>query len=284
MLKWKAPAEQKHYGVYYASSGITPELNAHADEWTYENLVQVEKDICTCVERLAHMLLGDTTDLTVEERAGLYSWDIKAKRALTPHRTRAITVTWKKKGDKQPRRKSTVDMQYLSGCYHGAFDKAAKILNDECLQIWKTPEEWRSGYAPDLAYLDMHIKAWRSELKDISWKLHLLAGKDMPLQAAELYKKFPELTVDSKLREDVKGYIPRYDAIALPDWLRWTAEKLDATDIGRFGNQLAVVNYWDDKARNQFCEAVKQAQAQLEAERKAQSQLEKQSPLLAMML
>ena len=82
-MTWKTPHNQKHYGVYYATSGITPELNAHSNEWTYEPLVDIKMRIGERVEKLTYTVLKDTEDLDPIESRAVQTWDIKAKRALT---------------------------------------------------------------------------------------------------------------------------------------------------------------------------------------------------------
>ena len=253
VINWKAPADQPHYGVYYADAGVTPELIKHSTERTFEYVIGVEKHICEQAAKLTYYIMRDGKDELLDaERDSIQRWHCKARRCLTPHRTRAIELIYRRKGDKKPRRSKKVDINYLAGMLRHSFQ-----------QIADGDTEYLKSMDHELKTLETFVMHWRMELTNAVEVMKVLARKPKGLQPEDLYSAHPTTAGGTEMLSQCKDYLPKYSGIQLPEWLAWTAERLDREDIGRFANQAGVQGMLTCQQINNLRAALKKAQDEL---------------------
>ena len=209
--KWTAPKEQKHYGVYYEDNGLTPELNAYADNNTFQYLISIENDICVKLEGIMFELLLKDDRLDADEIASLEREHVKAKRSLVVGRNRGVTIVYKRDGDERPRQKSEILMQCLD--YH--FTALHELMR-----------KWRTELVAIARYL-------RSESRHTS---------DM-LDVPALHERYPLFDIDSALEDadDFKSsyYSGRYRGLPA-DWMWQVTKDAKREDIALFSMELGL--------------------------------------------
>ena len=208
---WRAPKEQKHYGVYYEDYGLTPELNGYAGNETYRQLIGIEQSICVKLEELMFEVVKADKRLDAAEVASLEPSHVKAKRSLAVGRRRGVTLTYKRKGDEKPRQKSEVNLQCLD--YH--FPALSELLLE-----------------------------WREELVRIARHVRCAAQQPIAMmRVPALLERYPLFDIESAIGDAERfkeSYMQgRYRADA-PEWMWAVTQDATRADIALFAMELGL--------------------------------------------